>query len=203
MRKIRQQLTTPRAVEIYREALSIRRELYKDDQFFKAIEAWGKICGDSEKWRTKTYQRRKHEPLKIKAGITEFADIVILTVDAELIERAKNGCKLCNYILAHEMGHLMLDHHAHDTVVKHYQLFSTERGLANIPPTLEEYEANLAAVFFQCGTHLENSITKTTDLANRAFTDVNAVRAAQQMVQMEVFQEELKKPRRTYPRVIL
>ncbi len=195
-------LSTSRAVEIYREMLSVRRELCNDNEFFKVPDAWEAICEGSETWKTKTYRTEQLEDYKRKAGIVVFGDHATLIADERLIENARKGCKLSNYILAHEIGHLALDHHANNAIVKNFQLFSGPNGMSNIPPTLEELEANFAAVFFQCGIALENSQLATIQLAHLAFSDVYYVGKAQRFVQLDVFQRELRRPRPKFERVV-
>jgi len=196
-------LSTPRAVEIYTEMLSVRRELYDDNEFFKVPYAWYAICEGSETWKTRTYRTKHQEDYKRKAGIVVFGDLVTLVADERLIENAKKGCKLSNFVLAHEIAHLALDHHAQNAVVKNFQLFSGLSGMSNLPPTIEEWEANFAAVCFQCGVALESSQLMAIDLAHRAFSDVNTVRKVQKLVQLDVFQQELKRPKPKYERIVL
>ena len=195
--------TTPRAVEIWREALWLRRELYKDDEFFKVPDAWDAICGENEKWKTNTYRTKQVEDFKLKAGTVVLGDSVTLTVDERLMGNARKGCKLANYMLAHEIGHLMLDHHAKGAITKNFQLFAGPNGMSNLPPALEEMEANFAAVFFQCGVALEDKRLEPVQLAHRAFSDVYYVKKAQKIVQLDVFQRELHRPRKRYERVVL
>ena len=201
--KRRPTLSTPRAVAIYREMLDVRRELFDDNEFFKVPDAWEAICEGSEKWKTKTYRTEQLEDYKRKAGIIVFEEYVTLSVDERLIENARKGCKLSNFILAHEIGHLALDHHANNAKMQNYQLFAGPNGMSNIPPTQEELEANFAGVFFQCGVALENKQVSTIQLAHRAFSDVRTVGKAQNYVQLEVFQRELRRPRPKYERVVL
>ena len=196
-------LTTKRAVEIYVEVLSVRRELYNDREFFNMPDAWEKMCEGSETWKTRTYRTQNLEDFKRKAGIAVFEDRVTLSVDSRLMENAKKGCKLSNFILAHEVGHLALDHHAKSATTKNFQLFSGPNGMSNQPPTVEELEANFAAVFFQCGVALEDRQLEAIELAHRAYSDVYYVRKAQKYVQLDVFQRELRRPRPRFERVIL
>jgi len=195
--------TTPRAVEIWDEALWLRRELYKDDEFFKVPDAWEMICDESETWKTKTYRAKIAEDFNRKAGFVILEDFATLTVDERLLENARKGDKLSNYILAHEIGHLMLDHHKMGAITKNFQLFSGPNGMTNTPPTLEEFEANIAAVFFQCGVALEDKQLHPIQLAHRAFSDVYYVKKAQKMVQLDVFQRELRRPKKKNERVVL
>jgi hypothetical protein len=153
MRK-RPALSVSRAAEIWTTLLSARREFFDDSRFFKMPEVWEELCGVSEEWSIKTYRSDEKEDFRRKAGLLVFGDRLTLTVDEVLIEKAMQGCKLCNFILAHEFGHLALNHHAKSAVTKHFQLFDSPYGMANLPPNLQELVANYAAVFFQCGAAL-------------------------------------------------
>lgn len=198
-----QLLTTHRAAETWKTMLSHRRTLFDDTDFFKMPGVWEYLCEESDDWQIKTYRSAETEDFKRKAGVVAFGNRVTLTVDAMLMERARQGCKLSNFILAHELGHLALDHHSNSAVTKNFQLFAGPQGLANIPPTLEELEANIAAVFFQCGTALMDNRWTATELAHRAYSDVYYVGKVQRIVQLDVFQRELNKPRPTIERVVL
>lgn len=183
--------------------LWFRRELYADHDFFKMPEVWETLCEDIEHWSINTYKSNQLEDYKRKAGVIAFGDRVTLTADEKLLENAWKGCKLSNFILAHELGHLALNHHARSAVTKNFQLFAGPNGMSNIPPTVEELETNFAAVFFQCGSTLEDARWTALQLANRAFSDVNYVKKAQAMVRLEVFKRELWLKRQAHPRVIL
>ena len=75
--------------------------------------------------------------------------------------------------------------------------------MSNIPPTVEEYQANLGAVFFQCGVALEDERLTTLDLAHRSFSDVSYVRRAQKLVQLSLFKQKLFERRSNVKRVVL
>ena len=201
--KNRPKLSASRAVEDWNEMLWARRELYTDSEFFKMPEAWARICGERSSWSINAYRSNKIEHHKPRAGVVMFDDCLILTVDERLMEQARQGCGLSNFILAHELGHVALDHHARHAVTKNFQLFVGPSGKANLPPTLEELEANYAAVFFQCGVALLDPKWDPVDLARRAFSDVDYVRKAQAIVRLEAFQRELNRPKPKRERVIL
>ena len=201
--KVIQNLATARIVFIFEEMVSCRRDYCADNQFFRMNDVWKYLCDESGRWSIKTYRSNETEDFKRKAGLIAFADRATLVADEKLMANAKLGCKLSNYILAHELGHMALGHHATSAVIKHFQLFSGPSGMSNLPPTLEELEANYAAVFFQCGFALLNPKLNPIHLANRAFSDVYSVKKAQILVQLEVFQQLLNRPKRIFPRVIL
>jgi len=195
--------TTSRAVEIWEETLWLRRELYPDDKFFKVPDAWDKICEEGETWKTKAYRAHSAQDFNRKAGVVVLGDRATLTVDERLLENARKGDKLSNFILAHEIGHLVLDHHEKGAIIKNFQLFSGPQGMTNTPPTLEEFEANMAAVFFQCGVALLDKQQVPIQLAHRAYSDVYYVKKAQKMIQLENFQRELQRPKKKNERVVL
>ena len=201
--KSSQILTTARAVDIFEEVISCRRMFCADNEFFRMTEFWEDLCDEEGRWSIKTYRSNLSDDFKRKAAVVSFDDRVTLTVDEKLMANAKNGCKLSNFILAHEMGHIALDHHSRGAVTKYFQLFAGPSGMSNLPPTIEELEANFAAVFLQCGVALMDPGLDAVQLAHRAFSDVYYVKKAQKIVQLEVFQRLLNRPKRTYERVIL
>jgi hypothetical protein len=196
-------ITTSRAVHIFEEMISARREYCADQDFIRMDKVWEDLCDEGSAWSIKTYKSKETEDFKRKAGLIVFGDRAILSVDEKLMENAKRGCKLSNFILAHELGHIALDHHKNSKVVKHFQLFAGPNGMSNLPPTIEELEANYAAVFFQCGVTLLNPKWDPVQLAHRAFTDVYSVKNAQRLVQLDVFRRELNRPKPTFERVVL
>lgn len=201
--KSRPILSASRAVEIFEEAISCRRMFCADGDFFRMDEFWEDLCDEGGQWTMKTYRSSETQDFKRKAGVSKFGDRVTLTVDENLMARAKQGCKLSNFILAHEAGHLALDHHASGAVTKNFQLFAGPIGMSNLPPTVEELEANYAAVFLQCGVALQDTRWDAVQLAHRAYSDVTYVKKAQAIVKLEVFQRELGRSRPIFPRVVL
>ncbi|MEM6741600.1 MAG: hypothetical protein AAF646_15940 [Pseudomonadota bacterium] len=164
---------------------------------------WEWLCESDSTWSIKTFHSRGAEDYKRTAGVIAFDGRVTLTVDEQLMRNARKGCKLSNFTLAHELGHLALDHHASSAVTKNFRLFSGPSGESNIPPTAEELEANYAAVFFQCGVALFDDQFDALALANRAFCDVPWVKKAQRAVRTTPFRlnyERLIRPKR---RVVL
>ena len=198
-------LTTSRAAEIYTETISVRRMFCGDHEFFKATEFWEELCSESKSWKIKTFRKTNGDTYKLKAGVVAFdeLDLVTLTVDEELWTKAKRGQWMENFVLAHELGHIALGHHDKGLVTKNFQVFQSLKGMANIPPTLEEEEANYAAVFLQCGVALEDPRWQPVELARRAFSDPEYVKKAQARVRLDVFQRELTRPRPSCLRIIL
>ncbi|MDF1855430.1 hypothetical protein [Pseudooceanicola sp.] len=201
--KKRLQITTRRTAKIFEQMLAIRRVAYADDEFFRMDEFWEDLCADSDKWSIKRYRSDTVEDYKRKAGVIAFEDRVTLIADERLMENARRGCPFSNFILAHEAGHLGLDHHAKSGVIKNFQLFAGPNGMSNLPPTVEELEANYAAVFLQCGVALIDKRWEPMQLARRAYCEVRSVKKAQRLVQLEVFQRELNRPKPKSQRVIL
>jgi hypothetical protein len=193
----------PRLVEVYQEMIGFRREFCADHHFFRMPSYWDWLCSGPGNWKVKPYRSSEAEDFKRQAAVVVFQDNVTLIADEKLLVLARQGCKLSNFILAHEVAHLALNHHAHGKVVKHFKLFSGPDGNSNIPPTVEEAEANYAATFLQCGTALMDKRWETLQLAHRAFTDVNAIRKARKLLQTDAFQKELIRVKPSNPRVVL
>lgn len=107
-----------------------------------------------------------------------------------------------NFILAHELAHVALDHHRDQGPTHHFHLTEGKYGLSNIQKSLKEKEANLGAVFLQCGVRLMDDTLSSFDLAKRAFSDNNEVARAQKYVRLDPFQRILNRPRKSYPRVV-
>lgn len=198
----KQSLTTPEAVSLFREMVSYRRIYCDDNEFFRMTDVWNWLADDGAV-KIKTYRTECEEDYKRKAGVVAFGERSILVVDKKLLENADNKCKLSNFMLAHEFAHLALDHHARNAVVKNFQLFATASGNANIPPTKEEYEANLAAVFFQCGVALLDPKLDPLTLAHRAHSDVNEVKKAARKCRLDVFRDELNRQSYGIKQVVL
>ncbi|MGV8952127.1 MAG: ImmA/IrrE family metallo-endopeptidase [Cypionkella sp.] len=199
----RPEITTQRAVEVYEEMIVARRDYCADHEFFKMPDVWNSFLDDEGRWQVRTYNSNRGEDYDRRAGVIVFDDRLRLTVDAKFWEKAKQGCTLANFTLAHELGHIALNHHSRNAVVKNFQLFENgSYGMSNIPPTLEELEANFAAVFFQCGVALADSRWNPKRLAQRACSDITYVVQAQKIVGLEVFQRELNRWRPSIPRAV-
>jgi hypothetical protein len=201
--KSRPYISTRRAAEIFDEMIACRRDFCADNEFFRMTELLEWLCEGSERWSIKTYRSGEQENFKPAARVTAFFDRVTLTVDERLWRDAEQGGKLSNYILAHELGHLALGHHARNAGTKHFQLFAGPDGMINRPTNEKEFEANLAAVFFQCGVALCDVRWHPVQLAHRAFSDVHYVRKAQAYVQFSIFQQELNRRKKNWQRVVL
>jgi hypothetical protein len=204
-RKWKRKLTLSplRAAEIFKEMVECRRIYGADTDFFRMADVWEWLCEDGD-CSIKTYRSVEVEDYQRKAGVISFDGKSILTVDERLMENARKGCLLSNYMLAHELGHLALNHHARGAVIKNFQLFSGPDGMmCNAPPTVEELEANIAAVFFQCGIALMDPRWEAINLARRAFSDIHYVKIAQKIVKGEEFLRELKRQMPKRQRVIL
>lgn len=182
-----------RAARIYVDMLWYRRELYDDHTFFKMTDVWKTLCEEFDGFAVKTYKTSEVEDFKRKAGLIAFDGRVTLTADERLMDLASRGCWLSNYMLAHEFGHLGLDHHRTGAIVKNFQLFVGPSGMENIPPTPEELEANYAATFFQCGVALLDLRFSDLELARRAFSDPNYIKKARAIMGAPAFQREVQR----------
>jgi predicted metal-dependent phosphoesterase TrpH len=195
-------LTTKRAVTIFEEMVSCRRDYGADDEFFKMTDVWEYLCDGSNEWKIKFFHQVPGQALRPKAAVTEFDHNVRLMVESGLWSSAQHGDKLSNFVLAHESGHLQLRHNSR-TAVRHFMMVAGEMGNSVIPQDYFELEANFAAVIFQCGVALLDATLSASELARRAFTDVAQVKKVQAMVRTEVFRRELNRQRPTCPRVVL
>ncbi|MEO0752597.1 MAG: hypothetical protein AAFY25_12430, partial [Pseudomonadota bacterium] len=128
-------LSTPRAAEIFREMLQLRRTYAKDDHFFRMSEFWEALCHENDFVKIKKFRADEKPDYLLKVGVVEFDGRITLISDERLLERASKGCAFSNFKLAHEVAHLGLDHHAQGAVVKNFQLYADESGLANKPPS--------------------------------------------------------------------
>ncbi|WP_295077153.1 hypothetical protein [Tabrizicola sp.] len=195
-------LTTKRAVTIFEEMVSCRRNYCADDEFFKMSDVWEYLCDGGNEWKIKSFHQLPDQALRPKAAVTEFDHIVRLIVESGLWSRAQQGDKLSNFVLAHEAGHLQLRHNSR-TAVRHFMMVAGEKGNSVIPQDYFELEANFAAVVFQSGVALLDVSLSSNELARRAFSDVAQVKKVQAMVRTEVFMRELNRPRPSYPRAVL
>ena len=194
-------LTTKRAVEIFEEMVSCRRDYCADKEFFRATDVWKYLCEDSDEWRIKFFHQGSIQELRPLAAVAKFNHSVRLTVDARWWSNAERGDKLSNFVLAHELGHLQLRHNA-GSAGRHFLMVAGIGGNSVIPQDYFELEANFAAVSFQCGVTLLDPALSAVDLADRAFCDVAQVKKTQSMVQLDVFRRELNRPRPTHPTAI-
>ena len=183
-------LSTTRAAQIWTEMVELRRELYKDDCFFKMHEPWEQFTTESDLWSIKTYRSENQEEYKQKASVVEFDGRVTLTVDEVLLSRAREGGQLENFILAHEWCHLALRHHANFASNRNFVLSSTDKGYARLAGDIFELEADFGAVVFQCGVALRDERWDSVRLAKRAYADVAAVKKVRRLVNLEVFERE-------------
>ena len=200
-------ISVDRAVTIFDEMVGCRRYEYSDQEFFKTSDYLKELCseesdGGEYPFRIMTFKTNPKEDFRRKVGVIEFGESVIFSMDERFLTKADQGCYLCNYIIAHEIGHLALRHHEKNAKILNFQLTKGQSGYANLPPTVEELEANYAAVFFQCGIALFDDKYTPQQLARLACSDPRYVEKAQKMVQLARFQElQRYKPR--YPRVVL
>jgi len=98
---------------------------------------------------------------------------------------------------------LGLHHHAKGEVTKHCQLSDGPKGLASLPPTVEEFEANYAGAFLQWGVALLDTRRDALQLARRAISDPRFVEKVQTVVRLGSFQRLLNRPKPNRERVVL
>ena len=195
-------LTTARAAKIAVEAISFRRQICADESFVKMGEVWNDLC-DGGDWEIKNYRAEEDDRSRRMAGAVSFDGRVTLIVNESLMSDASRGCSFSNFVLAHELGHLLLNHHANSASMMNFRLFTGPSGFSNRPPSVEERETNFAAVFIQCGVALLNSQWDSRELARRAFCDFNSVKNVQAIARLEVFRREYDALSRPRERVIL
>lgn len=196
-------LSTQRAAEIFRKMHQIRRVYARDDQFFKMSDVWSSLADQDGVVKIKTFRDLSKHPAELKAGVVEFDGRVTLVADKRVLELASKGEMFSNFKLAHELAHLGLDHHAKAAFVKNFQLYDAGSGLANVPPTQEELEANYGAVFFQCGMALLDESTDSIKIIRRAYSDVTYTKKACRICRLDIFREELDRLSLKRPRKIL
>ena len=196
-------LGTRRFIEVYREMTSTRRLWFRDDQFFKLTALWSDMTEGDENWKINKVKASDGSDFARTASVVALDDRVILNVDERLWELAEDGCLFSNFMLAHEMSHVALDHHARGAVAKHFRLYSGPNGAANLPPTVEELEANYAAAFLACGPAILNWRIDDLDLARRAYSDPHYVRKVRRLLRTEVAQREMLRQSKPRTRVIL
>ena len=186
--KTSQALTTVRAAEIFDVVVSYRGEFCADTDFIKMTAVWDDLCAAGDLWRIKRYDSAPGTDYDRKASVIAVGHNLVLTVDSQFWRRAERGEKLPNYVLAHELGHVILGHHAKKPNLKHFNLGKVRgQTMGILPPNLEEKEASFAGVIFQSGNALADMRWDATRLAERAFSDVREVKNAQRFVQLDVF----------------
>ncbi len=196
-------LTTVRAVDIYRQAISVRRDYCADTEFFKMPDFLRYCEDEAGNWRIKTYASKLGGDHLRRAAVFTLGDQVRLAIDEVMWVRAEKGGQLENFVLAHEASHLLLGHTSKGGTASNFMLSSEGQVNKIIPQNEFELEANIGAVFLQCGIALQQPKWEAFELARRACTDVEHVKKAQKFVQLEVFQRELNRPRPVRPRVTL
>ncbi len=192
-----------RAVEVFETMVDIRRNYCDHNAFFKMTTFWEDMQDESGNWRIKRFESGLGEDYVRNAKVIQRLEKATLLVSQELWDHAESGVGFPNFILAHEAAHLGLNHHRDRAVIKNFVLFSKDTNMLNVPPTLEEFEANLGAVFLQCGIALGNPMWNAFDLARRACSDLDSVKKAQMYLRTPVFQKFLRPTGRHLQRVIL
>jgi hypothetical protein len=195
MRGNRPALSAYAAAQVFEDVIWIRREYCADQDFFKMTSFWDWLCDDNSVFSIKKYKSGRGDDYERRAGVIAFGDNVRLTVDEELWNRAGTGCWIANFILAHEVGHLSAGHHARSAKLKNFLLYAGQSNMCNIPPNIEEEEANMAAAFLLCGTALMDVRWESLALARRAHCDLTYVKKAQLYARLPAFQRHLNRAR--------
>ncbi|WP_411890440.1 hypothetical protein [Yoonia sp. SDW83-1] len=198
----RPNISARRAAQVFKEAVACRRLFRGDGKFFKMSEFWEYLCAENDCWKIKQTKSGPLSDYQRRAGVVAFGDLMTLVVDSELMRLARLGRGFANFILAHEMCHLMLDHHANAKVIKNFKVVDSETGKSVLPPTDEELETNYAAIFLQCGMALFDERLSAVELARRAYTDVALVKKAKSLVRIPEFKSELERISKQRPRVV-
>jgi hypothetical protein len=179
-----------RAARVFDEMVSVRRLLMDDHNFSKMTDVWKTLFEECDGFSLKTYAATEGTVADFKAGVTSLGDRVTLIASEGLWARAEKGSLLANSTLAHELAHVALGHHLRKA--KHFKMKTTEHGFRNEPKDDVELEANLGAVFFQCGVSLFISDVDYTSLAKQAFADVHQTKKALDYVRLDSFRRELQ-----------
>lgn len=192
-----------RAAEISREVFWYRGYVAEPRQYFKMSDVIEDALRDGDVFRLREFDPGDDLLKRRKAGVVGFAGKYSFILPKGMMEGAREGQKEDNYALAHEWCHIILGHHESGAVVKNYQLFQTESGNVNRPPTQEELETNFAATLFQCGEAIFDKGVDPVRLGNRAFTNISEVRKVTRICQTSSFQEAVDKLIASRPRVVL
>lgn len=189
------QLKTSYAVRLFREMAVLRSYYATSDEAISMADVWEDLAStefeETDEFKTQIKFFSGNEEHNRKAGIITFASRITLIVSHGFWRLARGNQWLQNFLLAHEFVHVALDHHANAAVVKHFKLDSSNGVNANIPPTWEEFETNVAAVFFQCGDALFEKEKYAFELAAKYRTDKHYVERLQRLCQSQAFQGEL------------
>jgi hypothetical protein len=186
-------LPTPRIVEIFKEMVGVRRKFCADHNFVKMPAVWEDLMDEQGNWAIRRYRSQAGEDYLRRAAVMQIGENMRLTVDNQLWENALRGKKLDNHVLAHELAHVALGHPSRGGVATNFALDDNGRVIRLSPPTKTELEADLGAVFFQCGVALMDDRRDAKELAYLACSELAYVAKAMQYVRLETFQRELKR----------
>ncbi len=201
-------LSVERAVEIFSEAISVRRYRYEDGEFFLMgdfLREQSEDLGDYDPYpfRVKTFKTDPKLDFRKKVGVLAFEDSIVFSMDQRFLDKANAGNGLYNTIIAHEIGHLMLRHHEKHAKILNFKMEKLPSGYSILPQNELELEANYAAVFFQCGISLLDDSLTPQRLAKMAHAERSYVEKAYNMVRLPEFKKRLNAPKKQHPRVTL
>ena len=184
------EISPERLAKLWIDAISMRREKYRDHEFFTIPEFWNEMIDDQKNWSSTPYKSGLGDDFLRKASVTTFGEKVTLVADEELWKRARKGCPFCNFILGHELGHLD-QNHTRDKRIINFSRYPMGATMANVPVNLVEYEADLWTVFFLCGVAVVNESWDYRELAKRAHCDLAYVKRARALVNLHAFKNKL------------
>ena len=98
------EISPERLAKLWIDAISMRREKYRDHEFFTIPEFWNEMIDDQKNWSSTPYKSGLGDDFLRKASVTTFGEKVTLVADEELWKRARKGCPFCNFILGHELA---------------------------------------------------------------------------------------------------
>jgi len=190
-----------RGVEIFRETVSIRQICCNDEQFFTMEQFWTDLERDIEEIKIHQLEEKDDDREK-RAGVIHFAGMTTLIVSRSLMSKARRGSRFVNFTLAHELAHVILGHHDNQAKIMNFTLSSGEvRRVA--PKTIEEYEADLGAVFLQCGVSLLGSGYSASELAAKAYSETSKIGEAMTICRLNEFREQLEEINNQRKRIAL
>lgn len=191
------QLKTQETVRLFWEMVDLRNYYVASGEVVSMTEVWEDLAStefdETDEFKTRIKFFSGDEEHDRKAAVIAFASKITLVVSKGFWSLACNKGMLQNFLLAHEFSHIALDHHSKAAAIKHFKLDASHGTYANIPPTWEEFETNVAAVFFQCGDALLEKEKLALDIAVKFRTDAYYVGRLQKLCQSQTFRDELDK----------
>ncbi len=201
-------ITPKRIVQISRETESWRR-LYFDDNH---DEAKNGILNAAKCWEW--FASYLPETVKIRfdhnLDRTEKRVAFVLKLDPYIrlissklkFEKAKKGARFQNFVLAHEIAHIILGHSENSTSAKPFSLHSENGVLKALAEDVDEVEAHYGAILLQIGDQIFEKDFDVTATLKIAATDEVTLRRLAKICQLDTVQR-LWKESQKIPRVVL